>query len=49
MPSYPYNGNVSYPNDKEHRDYQEKYNTRKVSTEAFRNAIRLGDFANAKN
>jgi tetratricopeptide (TPR) repeat protein len=49
MPSYPYGGNVSYPTDKAHRDYQEKYNTRKVSTEAFRNAIRLGDFANAKN
>ncbi|MEO8819989.1 MAG: FG-GAP-like repeat-containing protein [Ginsengibacter sp.] len=42
MPSYPYGKNVTYPTDKEHREYQEKYNTRKVSTEAFRNAIRLG-------
>lgn len=47
MPSYPYGNNVSYPNDKEHRDYQEKYNTRKVSTESFRNAIRLGTYEDA--
>ena len=49
MPSYPYPKNVSYPNDKAHRDYQEKYNTRKVSTEAFKNAIRFGTYANPKN
>lgn len=49
MPSYPYHGNVSYPNDKAHRDYQEKYNTRKISTETFRNAIRFGTYANPKN
>ncbi len=49
MPSYPYGKNVHYPTDKEHREYQEKYNTRKISTEAFKNAIRLGTFANSKN
>ncbi|MEO8720383.1 MAG: FG-GAP-like repeat-containing protein [Ginsengibacter sp.] len=49
MPSYPYGKNIKYPTDKAHREYQEKYNTRKVSTEAFRNAIRLGDFANPNN
>ncbi len=49
MPSYPYGKNVHYPTDKAHREYQEKYNTRKVSTDAFRNAIKSGTFANAKN
>lgn len=39
MPSYPYT-NAAYPNDKAHRDYQQKYNTRKVSTADFRNALR---------
>jgi hypothetical protein len=49
MPSYPYGKNVRYPTDKEHKEYQEKYNTRKVSTEAFRNAIRLGTYGDSKN
>jgi hypothetical protein len=49
MPGYPYGANISYPNDKAHRDYQEEYNTRKVTTKAFTNSIRLGNFANAKN
>ena len=49
MPSYPYPKNITYPTDKAHREYQEKYNTRKVSTEAFKNAVRLGTFANPKN
>jgi len=40
MPSYPYGKNVAYPSDKEHREYQQKYNTRKVSTDEFRNALR---------
>jgi len=40
MPSYPYGRNVAYPADKEHRGYQQKYNTRKVSTLDFRNALR---------
>jgi hypothetical protein len=47
MPTYPYGKNVSYPNDKAHREYLEKYNTRKVSTESFRDAIRLGTFEKA--
>ncbi|MGN6801652.1 MAG: FG-GAP-like repeat-containing protein [Ginsengibacter sp.] len=47
MPSYPYTSKYAYPNDKEHREYQQKYNTRKVTTESFRNAIRLG-FADGK-
>ena len=47
MPSYPYGKNVSYPNDKVHRDYLQKYNTRKISTESFTNAIRLGTYGNA--
>ncbi|HET7117488.1 MAG TPA: hypothetical protein VFI29_13405, partial [Hanamia sp.] len=42
MPSYPYGKNVRYPTDKTHREYQEKYNTRKVSDYDFRNAVRLG-------
>lgn len=46
MPSYPYGKNVHYPNDKAHREYMEKYNTRKVTTYDFRNAIRLGTFEN---
>lgn len=46
MPSYPYGKNVTYPNDKKHREYQQKYNTRKVSTEDFKNAIRLGAYQN---
>ena len=49
MPSYPYGKNIHYPTDKEHQEYQQKYNTRKVSTESFRNAIRLGTFGDAKN
>ncbi|HZI68576.1 MAG TPA: hypothetical protein VFD44_02650, partial [Hanamia sp.] len=47
MPSYPYTSKYAYPNDKEHREYQQEYNTRKVTTESFRNAIRLG-FADGK-
>ncbi len=39
MSSYPYGENESYPSDKEHRDYLEKYNTRQVSTEAFTRAL----------
>ncbi len=49
MPSYPYAKNIHYPTDQEHQQYQQKYNTRKVSTESFRNAIRLGTFGDAKN
>lgn len=46
MPSYPYGKNITYPNDKEHREYQLKYNTRKVTTDDFKNAIRLGTYQN---
>lgn len=42
MPSYPYNANFGYPTDKQHREYQEKYNTRKVSTGDFINALKPG-------
>ncbi|HUZ57574.1 MAG TPA: FG-GAP-like repeat-containing protein [Hanamia sp.] len=42
MPSYPYGKNVRYPTDKAHREYQKKYNTRKVSDYDFINAVRLG-------
>jgi tetratricopeptide (TPR) repeat protein len=40
MPSYPYGKNVRYPNDKEHTEYRRKYNTRKVTTDEFKNALR---------
>ncbi len=40
MPSYPYGKNVAYPADKKHREYQQKYNTRKVTTFDFKNALR---------
>jgi tetratricopeptide (TPR) repeat protein len=39
MPSYPYI-KVSFPDDKTHREYQQKYNTRKVNTSDFKNALR---------
>ena len=49
MKVYPYK-NVAYPNDAEHKAYQEKYNTRKVTTEAFRNALRsAGDQKSPKS
>jgi len=47
MPSYPYGKNIMYPTDKAHRKYQEEYNTRKVTTNEFENAIRLSTFGNA--
>ena len=47
MPSYPYGKNITYPEDKAHREYQQKYNTRKVTTYDFRNAVRFGTFGNA--
>ncbi|MEN8116589.1 MAG: FG-GAP-like repeat-containing protein [Bacteroidota bacterium] len=36
---YPYNMEKSYPQDKEHIEYQKKYNTRVVSTDEFRRAV----------
>ena len=40
MPAYPHGKNAAYPTDKEHREYQQKYNTRKVTTFDFKNALR---------
>jgi tetratricopeptide (TPR) repeat protein len=40
MPSYPYN-NAAYPDDAEHRAYEAKYNTRKVTTNDFKNALKV--------
>ena len=40
MPFYPYKKNIAYPDDKEHRDYQQRYNTRKVSTDEFKDALK---------
>lgn len=38
--SYPYSSDQAYPNDAEHREYQRIYNTRKVNTIEFRNALK---------
>ena len=46
MPSYPYGSKFSYPSDKVNKEYQLKYNTRKVTTSAFRNALRRGTLEN---
>lgn len=35
MTSYPYDPNESYPRDEEHATYLRRYNTRKITTEAF--------------
>jgi hypothetical protein len=40
MTSYPYGHDDSYPNDPEYVNYMELYNTRKVTTDSFKNAIR---------
>jgi len=39
MKSYPYGDDESYPSDPEHLDYLNKYNTRKVTTEAFKTEV----------
>lgn len=39
MPSYPYTGRTAYPYDK-HKAYMQQYNTRKVSTDNFINALK---------
>jgi hypothetical protein len=36
MSRYPYGKNEQYPMDKKHQDYQQKYNTRVIGTEDFR-------------
>jgi hypothetical protein len=40
QPSYPYSSTYIYPADKAHRQYQQQYNTRKITTEKFRNALK---------
>lgn len=42
MPSYPYGKNIKYPSDKAHLKYLQEYNTRKVTTQEFVNAIKTG-------
>ena len=39
MRSYPYDDSQSYPDDRQHRRYLKKYNTREVSTGEFRRAV----------
>jgi len=39
MPSYPYPANHQYPFEK-HKTYREQYNTRKITTEGFMNALK---------
>ncbi|MGH7453121.1 MAG: FG-GAP-like repeat-containing protein, partial [bacterium] len=36
MTAYPYSLNESYPRDEEHLTYLQKYNTREITTEAFK-------------
>jgi hypothetical protein len=40
MPSYPYGYDVTYPSDARHRQYQKQYNTRLITTDNFRNALK---------
>lgn len=40
MPSYPYTYRVTYPSDAAHKRYQEEYNTRLISTDRFKNALK---------
>ena len=46
MTSYPYH-NMAYPADKEHLQYQQQYNTRKVTTNNFKNALKQGGLVSA--
>ena len=39
MTRYPYGPEESYPSGPEHREYMQKYNTRKVTAEDFRRSI----------
>ena len=48
MPSYPYGKNVKYPSDKTHLKYLKEYNTRKVTTQEFVNAIKNLSAGNSK-
>ena len=40
MPAYPYRGNVKYPADARHNRYRQQYNTRLISTDDFKNALK---------
>lgn len=40
MGHYPYGEEKHYPTDKDHQQYQKGYNTRKVSTDGFKNALK---------
>ncbi len=40
MRSYPYGSNTFYPTDVEHTQYQRMYNTRKVNTQQFKDALK---------
>jgi hypothetical protein len=42
--SYPYSIEDRFPDSNEMRVYRKKYNTRKVTNEEFRNAIRMGKY-----
>jgi tetratricopeptide (TPR) repeat protein len=42
MPVYPYNKDVVYPADEAHKRYRQKYNTRKITTLDFKNALKPG-------
>jgi len=48
MPSYPYPANHQYPFEK-HKTYREQYNTRKITTEEFMNALKNNDKMAAGN
>ncbi len=39
MTSYPYGKTAHYPSDKKHQEYQQKYNTRVVGTEEFKEFV----------
>ncbi len=39
MSQYPYGPDETYPTDPEHQEYLEKYNTRRIDTEAFRRMV----------
>ncbi len=40
MTSYPYGSNEKYPDSEGYKDYQEKYNTREVSTNRFKSTLK---------
>jgi hypothetical protein len=40
MKSYPPSENDIYPDDAEHQKYRQEYNTRVVTSEDFRNALK---------